>query len=235
MRFWILHFLVLIIFSPLFSQFNEIQTTKIGIEDLPFGIKVKGKIVEIFRWDDKNGTNYFISSAIGPHRKRFEDHEDEVSKQIFAEQYVIKNDSLEILWNFDLKLTCQMNLELLIIPNSVCITDLDKNGVTETTFVYKTANRSDVSPADIELIMHENKNIFSLKGKTFIRCSEHLMDIDFNDYELSLENITDTLKPPYLLTKEYGRYINDDDFANSPNIFLQFAIHIWKKHIEEKC
>jgi hypothetical protein len=166
MRTYILLIVLLIVSLSAYGQFNEIKTTKIGVEELPDSIKIKGRVIEILTWNDTIGINYFISSAIRPIRKRFEDHEDEETKHIFAEQYIVKDDNIELLWNFDLKRTGWIGLELLFIPHSTYISDLDNNGITETTFVYKTASRSDISPADIELIMHENENKYSLKGRT---------------------------------------------------------------------
>ena len=229
MKIYILSIVIFIISLSAYEQFNVIKTTKIGVEELPDSIKIEGKLIEALTWNDNNGKNYFISYQIGPTRKRFEDHEDEVTKQIFAKQYILNNDKIAILWHFNLKRTCVMSLELLFIPNSVNITDLDSNGVTETTFVYKTANRSDVSSADIELIMHENKNKYALKGKTFISYSKIEQDTDLSNYEFNSEN-TPGQKPPNDFS---GRFLNDDDFEKTPNQFLRFAIEIWRKHIVE--
>jgi len=223
---------LILFFSLSFGQETKedsVRVEKIGIEELPENIIVKGNVIEVYKWNDKNGINYFLSSAIGPNRKRFEDHEDEVSKQIFVEQYIDKNDNLQLLWNFELNRTCVMSLDLLVLPNSVYITDLDTNGVTETTFVYKTANRSDVSSADIELIMHENNKAYKLKGKTFIRYSKAQQDIDLTNYEFNCENLPNLDKP----NDFSGAFLNDDDFEKAPGSFLQYAIDVWRKHIVE--
>ncbi len=225
--------LLILIFSLTFGQEakkDTVKVEKIEIEEFPDSIKVKGNIIEIYKWNDRNGANYFLPSAIGPNRKRFEDHEDEVSKQIFVEQYILKNDTLKLLWDFELNRTCVMSLDLLVLPNSVYITDLDSNGVTETTFVYKTANRSDVSSADIELIMHENNKAYKLKGKTFIRYSKAQQDIDLTNYEFNCENIPNLDKP----NDFSGAFLNDDDFEKAPSSFLQYAIEVWRKHVVEE-
>jgi hypothetical protein len=46
------------------------------------------------------------------------------------------------------------------------ITDLDANGVSESSFLYKTSCRSDVSPARLTLVMHEGSQQFVMKGST---------------------------------------------------------------------
>ena len=195
MKIYILSIVIFIISLSALGQFNEIKTTKIGIEQLPDSIKIEGKLIEALTWNDNNGKNYFISYQIGPTTKIFKEHVNEITKHIFAEQYILNDKKIELLWNFSLRRTCGMTLLLEFLPNSTYVTDLDNNGITETVFVYKTANRSDVSSADIELIMHENKNKYALKGKTFISYSKIEQDTDLSNYEFNSEN-TPGQKPP---------------------------------------
>ena len=110
------------------------------------------------------------------------------------------------------------------------MTDLDSNGTTETTFFFKTACRSDVSPADIELIMHENKKKYTLKGTSFIRYSSFHEAIDLKDYEYNLET---ALEKKLYNDVFSGRFEHAHGFDNAPKQFLKFAIEKWRVHVKE--
>lgn len=223
--------LLIILFSfSLYAQSKNIEVTKLNRDELPQEIKITGKFIEAMTWKDKNGKNYFVQYSAGPYIKSYEDRESDIKKEIFAEQYVIKDGKIDSIWCFNYKRECVMSLELKFIPNSVYVTDLDSNGITETTFVYKTASRSDVSPADIELIMHENKNKYTLKGTTFIVYSSFHEKIDLTDYEYNLET---ALEKGLYNDVFSGRFKNSHDFDNAPKQFLKFAISIWRKHVQE--
>jgi hypothetical protein len=218
-----------------FGQLNEIIVEKIKINDLPIEIKLKGDIIEALTWNDSNGQNIFISYSIGPIIREQEYGEPYVSKEIYAEQYLKNNDSTKLLWDIlDFKRDCQMHVEVDFIPNSTSITDLDNNGISETTIAYKIACRSDVSLADFKVLMHENSNKYGLRGHTLIRAWKPYTNMDLSNYEFNLEKA--------LINKEYtddfskynGRYSNTNDFKNTPDQFLEFAIEFWKKYVEEK-
>jgi len=225
-------YLLIFLFSfSLYAQSSGIEVTKLNKEELPQQIKITGKFIEASTWKDNNGKNYFIQYLGEDIRQDFEDHESFYKKEIFACQYVEKNEKIDSLWSFEYKRGCVNSLELKFIPNSVYVTDLDSNGVTETTFFYKTACRSDVSPADIELIMHENKKKYTLKGTSFIRYSSFHEAIDLKDYEYNLEN---ALEKKLYNDVFSGRFIHAHDFDNAPKQFIKFAIEKWRVQVKEK-
>ena len=86
------------------------------------------------------------------------------------------------------------------INNSLTITDLDDDGIAESTFLYKLSCRSDVSPSILKLMMHENDNKYALRG---------IMYIDIQDH------------------REGGDYKVDKAFNNAPGVFLQYAKEQW--------
>ena len=47
------------------------------------------------------------------------------------------------------------------IKNAAVVTDLDQDGIAETTVQYKLACRSDVSPALMKLVMHEGETKYA--------------------------------------------------------------------------
>ena len=46
------------------------------------------------------------------------------------------------------------------------ITDLDSDGIAESTFLYKLSCRSDISPARLKLIMHKGAAKYAMRGTT---------------------------------------------------------------------
>jgi hypothetical protein len=219
----------------LFGQLNKIEVKAIGLAELPTGIYFKGHIVEALTWKDKNGQNIFILSSIGPLVEESDEHESKATKEIFANQYTINDNILRKLWELSsLKRVCPMNVELEFIPNSTSITDLDGNGFTETTIAYKFACRSDVSLAEFTVLMHENFNEFGLHGHTLIRAGKPYSTMELSTYEFNLENAMATKEFSSDFSKYNGRYLNTKEFDHAPNQFLNHAIDIWKKFVEEK-
>jgi hypothetical protein len=218
-----------------FGQYNEIKTLKLSINELPTTISFKGELIEALTWNDNNGKNIFISYSIGPILREQDYGEPWVSKEIFADQYVIKDSAMNLLWHItDFKRDCPMHVEVEFIPNSTSITDLDSNGITETTIAYKYACRSDVSLAEMKVLMHENNNKYSLRGHTLIRAWRPYNTMDFTNYEYNLEKAVQNISYTDDFAKYNGRYTNTRDFDNTPHQFLDYAIEIWKKHVEEK-
>ncbi len=95
------------------------------------------------------------------------------------------------------------------MPNSPTITDLDDNGIAESTFLYKLRCRSDVSPVQLKLIMHQGKEKYALRGETLVP----------------------TADPD---KKPGGQKIIAPAFGLAPKVFLDHALHQWNAFVEEK-
>ena len=227
--------ILFVIQVPLLGQEKKIEVKTIGIKDLPVGIKYKGKIIEVLSWNDSNGQNIFISSSIGPIVKEQAYGEPTVRKQIFAEQYTIMNKKVKLLWDdIYVESVCPMHVELDFIPKSISITDLDNNGITESTVVYKNACRSDVSLADFVVQMHTNQSSYCLRGHTLIRVGRPYDKMDLTNYGFNLEKALVEKAYTDEFAKLNGRYTDTKEFINTPPEFLNHAIEIWKKYVEEK-
>lgn len=127
---------------------------------LPAGVKYEGKVVAGARWEDNNGQNVIIVTETEEKASR-----DERSKELFAYQYIINGDNVKQLWKVnDFIKDCPVDVTMELFPKSISITDLDKNGIAENTFIYKMACKGDVSPDDMKLIMHEGESKYALRG-----------------------------------------------------------------------
>ena len=128
---------------------------------LPASVKYEGKIFAGARWEDKNGQNVLIVCETEIRSKG-----DERSKELFAYQYIINGEDAKMLWKVnDFVKDCPLDLTLSLIPGSVTVTDINKDGIAENTFLYRMSCRGDVSPDDMKLIMHEGENKYAIRGE----------------------------------------------------------------------
>ncbi len=170
---------------------------------LPALVKYDGKIVGGARWEDKNGQNVLIiceteEKTTGDNR----------SKELFAYQYILKGDDAKQLWKVnDFVKDCPVDLMLSLIPKSISVTDINKDGIAENTFLYRMSCKGDVSPDDMKLIMHEGENKYAIRGSM-------LMVLD---------------------GKKYGGDMKaDPSFDKGPAGFFSYARDEWKKFETEE-
>jgi hypothetical protein len=178
--------------------------------DLPSDIKYQGKIVNGKRWTDRYGENILILTTTDLHKanKRGYDGEYARSKELYAYQYVEKSGSWSQLWKVnDFINDCPVDVTLEFIGGSLGITDLNNDGIGESTFLYKMACRGDVSPCDMKLIMHEGDVKYAIRGtmKLFV---------DGRWYG--------------------GDYKVDKSFDGAPSGFLDYAKEQWNQFKTEK-
>jgi hypothetical protein len=185
---------------------TEVSMLQFDKSDLPSEIKYTGNIVTGKRWTDKNGENILIltKTIIKEKKAKQPDFGDNVREcELYGYHYVSSGGSYSLLWKInDLVSDCVFDLTLDFIPGSLSITDINDNGIAESTFLYKLACRSDVSPSDLKLIMHEGESKYALRG-------EMLASVDSHTYG--------------------GSYKVDKAFDSAPDGFLDFAKSQWKE------
>ncbi len=186
------------------KNIDEVEMLQFSKSDLPSDIKYAGNIVSGKRWNDKNGENILILTKTGVKKKKakhpdFEEYINEA--ELFGYHYVSTGGSFSLLWKInDFVNDCPLDLTLDFIQGSLSITDLNDNGIAESTFLYKLACRGDVSPSTLKLIMHENDTKYALRGDMLVR---------INGYN------------------EGGNYKVDKSFDTAPDAFLDFAKSQW--------
>ncbi len=170
---------------------------------LPASVKYDGKIVGGARWEDKNGQNVLI--VCETEEKTTGDNR---SKELFAYQYILNGDDAKQLWKVnDFVKDCPVDLMLSLIPKSITVTDINKDGIAENTFIYRMSCKGDVSPDDMKLIMHEGENKYAIRGSMI-----QVMD-----------------------GKKYGGDMKPDpSFDKGPAGFFAYARDQWKKFETEK-
>lgn len=184
---------------------------------LPAEIRYKGKVVAGARWLDKNGENLLLlcetgsfKSPVPPHSKENPYKEWGRAAELHGYHYVKAREKFTPLWQLsDSVKICPFDLEAAFLPNSLTITDLDGNGIAESTFLYKIGCRSDVSPVHLKLIMHEGKEKYALRGETLVR-------VGGPEEKLG------------------GQKTIDPAFRRAPKVFLDYALQQWNAFVEEK-
>lgn len=173
-------------------------------------LKFDGSAVAGVQWKDKSGLNVLIITETIPVTSKTNEYDESVSKKLFGYAFVKnEDDKFQQVWMIqDFIDKCQVDLTLEYIKKSLTVTDLNKNGIAENTFLYKLSCKGDVSPNDLKLIMHEGKEKYAIRGET-------------------LQIFKDA--------KPYGGKTNiDKSFDNAPAEFLDYAKKEWKKFQEEK-
>lgn len=196
---------------------SKIQILAFDPKALPAEIRYKGEVVAGARWRDKNGENLLLLCATGsfkspvPPNSKENPYEDwGWAAELHGYHYVKAREQYTLLWKlFDTVKICPFDLDAAFLPNSLTITDLDNNGIAETTFLYKLGCRSDVSPVQLKLIMHEGKAKYAIRGKTRVR-------IGGPDEKVG------------------GQQTVDPAFDRAPKVFLDHALQQWNAFVEEK-
>lgn len=170
------------------------------LSDLPesYLSKVNGIPVAYAGFRDSLGMNHLVITET-----ELENTGDGVaSKYLYA--YDFAEGEPEVLWKInDFIKDCMVDVTLEYIDNSLSVTDLDKDGVFETAFLYKLSCKGDVSPDGLKLIMHEGPVKYAVRG---------VMDLDVTGYGL-----------------EKGEMVIDQSFSKAPLEFREYAIERWNK------
>jgi len=186
---------------------GKIEILKFDKKDVPADMKYKGRISGGAKWKDDNGENTLIITETEIQNGKSKDGEEVTAKEIFAYNFVVKDGATTLLWQInDFVKDCEFDLFLNYNLNSLTITDLNKNGIGESTFLYRMSCRSDVSPDELKLMMHEGKDKYALRGENRIK------------FTTDGQTVT-----------QGGDYKVDAAFDKAPAGFLDYAKTQWDK------
>jgi hypothetical protein len=206
----------LLLVSLTAADTSTIQILEFSPKALPREIRCKGKIVAGTRWLDKTGENLLLlcetgpfKSPIPPKSKKNPYGESGMAAELHAYHYAKIKEKFTLLWKLnDSVKICPLDLEVTFLLNSLSITDLDHNGVAESTFLYKLGCRGGIDPVQLKLIMHEGKVKYALRGETMV--------------------------PTEPGKKLGGQKTIDRTFHLAPKAFLDHALQQWDAFVEEK-
>ncbi|MBG8553219.1 M949_RS01915 family surface polysaccharide biosynthesis protein [Hymenobacter guriensis] len=219
------------------AAFDSTTVKNLPLNQLPAGVpRQPGQVLELKRWMDANGPNLLrISrSSVQTLPAGLDDPNDTQSVSLYARQYVQRAGKWEELWHLqDAVEQCAFDMWLGPVPGAAAITDLDVDGRTETTLVYKLVCRSDVSPADLKLIMREGSAKYALRGHTVVQYDSVPAAQRIPANACCLDTISAArLEEEYELLM--GRYETEKAFRQAPPAFLRFARQHWRRWVVEQ-
>ncbi|KAA9331482.1 hypothetical protein F0P96_14670 [Hymenobacter busanensis] len=211
---------------------GAIDTTR----QVPPGLALPGQLLESRRWTDAAGDNLLVVYRTKPATEKHSEMEGEQHVELFARQYVRPaNGRYQELWRLqDAVRHCPFDMWLGPLPSSTRITDLDQDGTTETTLVYKLTCRSDVSPSQMKLIMHEGPAKYALRGHMVVQYDSIPLTQRVPANSCCLDTIgRQQLEAPEGYELYAGRYETEKEFRAAPRPFLVFARQQWRQWITQ--
>jgi hypothetical protein len=192
-------FYILFLFIIL-STIECLCATEDASSKIPEEIKaqIPQNIIYSKQFSDKTGQHILL--LIKEHKTMPEGKEN-ISLKAFQ---FVNNDSKWIQeWIIKDFVDCQnLDIEGDFMTDLVSITDLDSNGICETTVAYSLICSGDVSPKVVKVIMRQGNLKYAVRGESLIK-------IDKN-------------------TQYGGEYKTDDKLKAYP-VFMDFMVAKWKK------
>jgi len=200
----------------------------IPLKDIPKSILVNGKLIVAKSWEDKIGENLLVVSYTGPTKEKeykFEFSGAERYAELHSILYIKQNKKYNVLWETcDSIRHCPFDLWIGLLPESTTVTDLDSDSIAEVTLISKKTCRSDISPSNLKIQMHEKDSLMELTGRMELQSGDTLISENF-EYDLS------KIKRRGEYTEVFGRYLGEYDFSNKPRVFLEYARDKWKEYV----
>lgn len=216
------------------AQARKIEPVKGTAADVPGTIKVKGVIQEVWKWTDDLGENLLITSVVAPFddKEKNEYGEEGQTAELHAFHYAKKEGDYRQLWMMnDKEKTCPFDITCDFIKDAVAVTDLDADGLAETTLMYRIACRSDVSPSTLKLVMHEGEKKYTLRGLTWYGMGDAKFEV--TESNANLEKLPGYKGTEDEFVKTFGRYESEKEFEGAPPEFLSHARNRWIRFVKE--
>lgn len=231
--------LLIVLLFPLLCWYSLAAQTafsakKIPASQIPKTIKFKGTVKEAWTWNDKLGENILITSFVKPFRSTpFKQNDDEKTSELHAFHFVKKETIYKLLWPMsDAVKNCPFDITLEFITDAITVTDLDNDGIAETKVQYKIVCRSDVSPAGMKLVMHEDTVKCALRGYMWLKQGPE-DEFAITDKDVNLENLPKPKEEWEQYSQLAGRYETEKDFKKVSPVFVAYARKEWLKYVKE--
>lgn len=148
---------------PAAAQQPAVQ--RLAARDVPAGLGIVGRVEAARRWTDRGGRNLLVLTRTEETRRIEPDGDAARSREVHAYHFVQGGTAYRLLWQtVDFVRDCDLDIVLDYAPGSLQVTDVDRDGVAETSYVYGLACRGGVDPPDMKLILHEGAAKYALRG-----------------------------------------------------------------------
>lgn len=162
------------------KSYETLSDVKYNLKNIPKSAGYSGKIVASASWNDRNGFNILlVTETKEKDNSNSNDIDARLSKELYGYQYIAGNESSVQVWKIqDYVKDCNAALELFYVKGSLSVTDINNDGVGESTFMYVVDCLGDVSPMGLKLMMHEGKDKYAIRGNTVVGSQGGDMKID---------------------------------------------------------
>jgi hypothetical protein len=209
-----------------------ITAVNVPADQVPSRLNFRGTVDGAWQWKDKLGDNLLITTVVEPFAANTSGEEAKTA-ELHAFHYIKQDTSYKLLWKIsDAEKECPFDISVEFINDPVIVTDIDGDGIGETTIQYKLACRSDVSPAYMKIIMHEDAAKYSLRGLMWIKAGEE-DQFTVTENDMNLEKQPKKTDEYEALIQRFGRYETEKEFAAAPAGFLVHARARWMKFVKE--
>lgn len=133
--------------------------------EVPAGLGAAGPVEAARRWTDRGGENLLVLTRTPETPSVDPDGIPARGREIRAYHFVRRGSAHRLLWRtVDYVRDCQEDIVLEYAPGSLRITDVDRDGVAETSYVYNLACRGGMDPPELKLILHEGAAKYAVRG-----------------------------------------------------------------------
>lgn len=194
---------------------QKLSVAEIPAGELPGGLDYDGNLIAARRWKDQMGDNVLLLTLADPIAGPCNPETNcGVNQDMYGYHYLVGGGAGHTLvWRTnDFIRDCELDMEFAVRPDPVSVTDLDGDGIAESTYMYMMACRGDVSPGTLKLIMHEGAAKYAVRG--FAELNAGPMHVPS---EMTLDRAFDQA-PPAFRTFAIGhwRRYQDMDFWSRP-------------------
>lgn len=193
-----------------FSAQAQLSFSDVKKSDLADEMKIEGDFQFAKSWEDKNAVNYIIVTQTPVKEKKDKQGNDASNQELYVYHYLMNEGNEYVLMRKvqDYVRDCPLDLKLEFLEKSLTLTDLDKDGIGEVTFVYRLACRGDVSGSEQKLMLLEDKEKYPIRGTAGTMMGDKLV--------------------------EKGKFTLGQEFKKAPKAFTDHAQKVWKKFENEK-
>ena len=185
----------------------QVQTRTVAASAIPKTAIHKGTVVRALSWTDKNGGNMLLLTETN---EIWDRHRESRTRELYAYHYANrKTATYQLLRQIhDFEKDCPLDIALAHLSNSLTVTDLDKDGFAEITFLYTNGCKGDVSPDVLKLMLLENGAKYAIRGETTLYQGGKPLEGYGNGTPKTV----------------------DASFAQAPKAFLAHANRQWETH-----
>lgn len=216
------------------SERRMSEPLRVSAADIPSTIQLKGTLFEGWKWRDNLGENLLITTVVASYddKEKNDYGEEGQSAELHAVLYSRNDGDYWQVWSLSEKeKACPFDITCEFIKGSISITDLDADGLAETTLLYRLACRSDVSPSVMKLVMYEVEKKYMLKGLSWYGLEGVVFSINADN--ANLEKLPGYKGTEGEYEKTFGRYETEKDFEGAPASFISFTRKHWVMFVKE--